>query len=140
MQHPVKGPGTTNLEFSAEGSPSEDLNPHNYQEQTKIKSVRSPLLRITLFLLGPLAAFGVCAAVLLRVLPAPLTETDYLVIGTVATFAALLALFLVMLKTTIKSKDLFVKEYQPRRRAETEETPAGDSPAEQDKSQEAPGG
>ncbi len=86
--------------------------------------------RIAVLLLGPLTVFAAAAAALVRILPEPLNKTDYLVIGTVATFAALLALFLILLKTSIKSRDLFYKE---RRRPEkTNETDTGQASAKQE--------
>lgn len=53
--------------------------------------------------------FAVVAAILSRVIPSPLRSTDYLVIGTVATFVSLVVLFLVLVKTWVKAPDLFYK-------------------------------
>ena len=60
-----------------------------------------------------LALAGVCvfvivAAAMLALMPAPMKESDYMVIGSVATLVALLVLFLVMVSTT-KSRDVFFK-------------------------------
>jgi predicted outer membrane lipoprotein len=54
--------------------------------------------------------FVVVAAVMLRLMPAPLRESDYLVIGSVATLVSLLALFVVLVSTTMKSSDIFFKK------------------------------
>lgn len=48
--------------------------------------------------------------ILMRVIPGPHKETDYLVIGTVATFASLAVLFVVLVTTVFKdSSALFVR-------------------------------
>jgi predicted outer membrane lipoprotein len=54
--------------------------------------------------------FVVVAAILLRLMPAPLRESDYLVIGSVATLVSLLALFVVLVSTSMKSSDIFFKK------------------------------
>ena len=60
--------------------------------------------------LGVLIVFGVVAAILLRLMPGPHHETDYLVIGAVSTLVSMLALFLALITTTLKSKDVFFKK------------------------------
>jgi hypothetical protein len=62
--------------------------------------------------LGALAVcvFVVVAAIMLKVMPAPLKESDYMVIGSVATLLALGVLFLVLVSTTLKSTDVFFKK------------------------------
>jgi hypothetical protein len=62
-------------------------------------------------ILGVVAAcvFVVVAAILLRFMPDPLHESDYLVIGSVATLVSLLVLFLMLVSTTLKSSDIFFK-------------------------------
>ena len=62
-----------------------------------------------------LAGLGVCvfivvAAIMLKVMPAPLKESDYMVIGSVSTLLALCVLFLVLVSTTLKSTDVFFKK------------------------------
>lgn len=52
--------------------------------------------------------FCVVAAILLRVMPQPLKPTDALVIGAVATLAALVVLFVGFMLTT-KQRDVFFK-------------------------------
>ncbi len=51
---------------------------------------------------GMVIVFVAAVAILLRVIPGPRKETDYLVIGTLATFAALLLLFVVLVTTVFK--------------------------------------
>ena len=62
--------------------------------------------------LGGLAicVFVVVAAVMLKVMPGPLKESDYMVIGSVATLVALGSVFLVLVSTTMKSTDVFFKK------------------------------
>jgi hypothetical protein len=52
--------------------------------------------------------FTAVAAIMVKVLPAPLKDSDYLVIGSVATLVALLVLFFALISTT-KSTDVFFK-------------------------------
>jgi hypothetical protein len=59
--------------------------------------------------LGAACVFVVIAAILLRLMPGPLRESDYLVIGSVATLVSLLVLFLLLVSTTLKSSDIFFK-------------------------------
>ena len=57
-----------------------------------------------------LCVFVVVAAVMLKLMPARLKESDYMVIGSVATLLALGVLFLVLVSTTLKSSDIFFKK------------------------------
>jgi len=59
--------------------------------------------------LAAICVFAVVAVVLLEVMPGPLHPSDYLVIGSVATLVALLALFLALISTTLKASDIFFK-------------------------------
>jgi hypothetical protein len=63
-------------------------------------------------MLGGLAVcvFAVVAAVMLEFMPGPLKESDYVVIGSVATLMALGAVFLLLVSTTLKSTDVFFKK------------------------------
>jgi hypothetical protein len=63
-------------------------------------------------MLGGLAVcvFVVVAALMLKFMPAPLKESDYMVIGSVATLLGLGAVFLVLVSTTLKSTDVFFKK------------------------------
>ncbi len=60
--------------------------------------------------------FGVTVAIGLKLVPAPRTESDYLVIGSVATFLSLIVLFAVLLTTYLKSPEVFYKK-RPKRPA-----------------------
>jgi hypothetical protein len=55
-----------------------------------------------------LCVFVVVAVVMLNVMPAPLKESDYLVVGSVSTLTALAVLFGVVISTS-KSRDVFFK-------------------------------
>jgi hypothetical protein len=63
-------------------------------------------------MLGGLAVcvFVVVAILMLQFMPSPLKESDYMVIGSVATLLALGAVFLVLVSTTMKSTDVFFKK------------------------------
>lgn len=65
--------------------------------------------RTMVLVLGVLCIFAVVALIMIRVMPPPLKDSDYLVIGTVATVVSLLALFLGLISTTLKSGDTFFK-------------------------------
>jgi hypothetical protein len=57
-----------------------------------------------------ICVFVVVAAVMLKFMPAPVKDSDYVVIGSVATLMALGAVFLVLVSTTMKSTDVFFKK------------------------------
>lgn len=59
--------------------------------------------------LSTICVFAVVAAVMIKLMPEPLREFDFLVIGSVATLVALLALFLTMVSTA-KSSQVFFKK------------------------------
>lgn len=53
--------------------------------------------------------FAVSIIVLIQLLPGPHSERDYFIIGCLATLVSLFALFLVLIKTWIKTPNLFFK-------------------------------
>ena len=59
--------------------------------------------------LAAVCVFAIVAGVMLKVMAEPLKESDYMVIGTVATLVTLLVLFLVVISTT-KSRNVFFKK------------------------------
>ena len=65
--------------------------------------------RALLLGLGAGCIFAATAAILANFMPKPLKESDYLVIGSVATLMSLLTLFLALMSTTMKSPDVFFK-------------------------------
>jgi hypothetical protein len=56
--------------------------------------------------------FVAVAGIMLKVMPAPLRDSDYLVIGTVATMVSLLALFVLLVTTSGKASNIFFKRRQ----------------------------
>lgn len=65
--------------------------------------------RVWVLALAGLCVFGVVAFVMLQMTPGPLKESDYLVIGSVATLVALLILFLVLISTA-KERNVFFRK------------------------------
>ena len=59
--------------------------------------------------LAGVCVFVVVAAILTKLMPDPLKDSDYLVIGSVATLVALLVLFVVLLSTSMKASDVFFR-------------------------------
>jgi hypothetical protein len=59
--------------------------------------------------LAAVCVFVAVAAILTKLMPGPLKDSDYLVIGSVATLVALLVLFVVLLSTSMKASDVFFK-------------------------------
>ena len=61
-----------------------------------------------------LAAAGLCvfvivAATMLKFVPQPHKESDYMVIGSVATLVALVVMFIVLISTSMRAKDVFFR-------------------------------
>jgi ABC-type Fe3+-siderophore transport system permease subunit len=71
-------------------------------------------MRQIMLVLGGVCVFAVAAAVMLAIMPEPLKDTDYLVIGSVATLASLLVMFVVTIATR-KSTDPFFKKRKKKR-------------------------
>lgn len=69
--------------------------------------------RVLLLVLGLAFLFAGVTAVMLKLMPGPRRETDYLVIGTLATFAMMAVLFIVLITTWIKTPDIFFKKRPP---------------------------
>lgn len=59
--------------------------------------------------LGAVLVFAVVAFVMLQFMPEPLDNMSYLVIGSVATLVSMLALFVTLILTRMKSSDTFFK-------------------------------
>lgn len=53
--------------------------------------------------------FTAVAGIMLKVMPAPLKDSDYLIIGSVATLASLLLLFVLLTATSGKFSSVFFK-------------------------------
>ncbi len=66
--------------------------------------------RIAVLVLAMIIVFGAVVMILFQIIPEPRKETDYLVIGTLATFTSLATLFVVLISTVFKdSNTLFIK-------------------------------
>ena len=59
---------------------------------------------------GMAVLFVTVVLILNQILPGPRRPTDYLVMGAAATMACLLALFLVLISTTMRSSDVFFRK------------------------------
>jgi hypothetical protein len=53
--------------------------------------------------------FAVVTVIMLKVMPAPLKDSDYLIIGSVSTMVSLLTLFVVLIVTSGKASTVFFK-------------------------------
>ena len=53
--------------------------------------------------------FAAVALILLKLMPAPLKDSDYLIIGSVSTLVSLLALFVVVVTTSGQASSVFFK-------------------------------
>ncbi|MGA2184881.1 MAG: hypothetical protein ABSH47_17825 [Bryobacteraceae bacterium] len=60
--------------------------------------------------IGIAVLFATVVLILNQVLPGPRRPTDYLVIGGAATMVCLLALFLVLISTSMRSPDTFFRK------------------------------
>jgi len=56
-----------------------------------------------------LVVFAAVAGIMLKVMPAPLKDSDYLVVGTVATLVSMLALFVLLVTASGKKSNIFFK-------------------------------
>ena len=59
--------------------------------------------------LAVVMVFAVVAVIMLKVMPAPLKDADYLIIGSVSTLVSLLALFVVVVATSGQASSVFFK-------------------------------
>jgi len=59
--------------------------------------------------LAVVLVFAAVAVIMLKVMPAPLKDADYLIIGSVATLVSLLALFVVVVMTSGQGSSVFFK-------------------------------
>jgi amino acid transporter len=72
-------------------------------------------MRQTILILSGVCVFAVAAAVMVAIMPTPLKDSDYLVIGSVATLVSLLVMFVALLATRLKSPDPFFKKRRKKR-------------------------
>jgi hypothetical protein len=62
--------------------------------------------RVWALIILAVCVFGVSSILLLRVVPPPYTGLDYMIVGTLSVMAALLVIFLLLLKTNVGVSDL----------------------------------
>ena len=72
-------------------------------------------MRQTLLVLAGVFVFAVAAVVMVGIMPQPLKDSDYLVIGSIATLVSLLVMFLALIATRLKSPDPFFKRRKKKR-------------------------
>jgi hypothetical protein len=72
-------------------------------------------MRQTILILSGVCVFAAAAAVMVGIIPSPLKDFDYLVIGSVATLVSLLVMFVALLATRVKSADPFFKKRKKKR-------------------------
>jgi hypothetical protein len=63
------------------------------------------------------AVFGITAAVMLSVLPRPLRPVDYMLSGTVATIAAIVVVFMIVILPVTSKREIFYRK-RPRQKKE----------------------
>jgi hypothetical protein len=72
-------------------------------------------MRQAVLILSGVCVFAVAAAVMVAIMPSPLRDSDYLVIGSIATLVSLLVMFVALLATRLKSPDPFFKKRKKKR-------------------------
>ena len=69
--------------------------------------------RVTALAAGMVIVFAAVSLILTRIIPPPRKETDYLVIGTLATFASLALLYVVLITTYTQDPSSMFKRKKP---------------------------
>jgi hypothetical protein len=59
--------------------------------------------------LALVVTFAAVAAIMLKAMPSPLKDSDYLIIGSVATMVSLLMLFVLIVTTSGRGRNVFFK-------------------------------
>jgi amino acid transporter len=72
-------------------------------------------MKQAVLILSGVCVFAVAAAVMIAIMPSPLKDSDYLVIGSIATLVSLLVMFIALLATRLKSPDPFFKKRKKKR-------------------------
>jgi uncharacterized membrane protein len=67
------------------------------------------MARTLLLALALVVMFAAVAGIMLKVMPAPLKDSDYLIIGSVATMVSLLLLFVLLNAKSGKASSVFFK-------------------------------
>jgi Na+/melibiose symporter-like transporter len=72
-------------------------------------------MRQTILILAGVCVFAVAAAVMVAIMPPPLKNSDYLVIGSIATLVSLLAMFVALIATRSRTPNPFFKKRRKKR-------------------------
>jgi hypothetical protein len=64
--------------------------------------------------LGVVFVFAATSAIMVRFMPEPLKDPDYVVIGSVATLVSILVFFFGLVGTSLKGRDTFFKRRKKR--------------------------
>jgi hypothetical protein len=72
----------------------------------------NPAGRLLLVVVGVCFVFCLVVAVLLKIMPGPKREVDYLVIGGLATLVAMIVLFLLLARTSFRGETFYRKRKQ----------------------------
>ena len=67
------------------------------------------MVRTLSLALALLFIFAAVAGIMVKIMPAPLKDSDYLIIGSVATMVSLLMLFVLLITTSGKASNVFFK-------------------------------
>ena len=73
------------------------------------------MVRTISLTLAVVLVFAAVAAIMLQVMPTPLKDSDYLIIGSVSTMVSLLVLFLLLIVTSGKASNVFFKRRRKNR-------------------------
>ena len=73
------------------------------------------MMRQTILILAGVCVFAVAAAVMVAIMPTPLKNSDYLVIGSIATLVSLLAMFVALVATRSRAPNPFFKKRKKKR-------------------------
>jgi len=63
--------------------------------------------RLLLSIAISIAVFSLTIAILLRLMPHPRKELDYLIIGVAATMVTMIVVFVILIRTIYKGEDIF---------------------------------
>lgn len=72
------------------------------------------MVRTLSLALALLFIFAAVAGIMVKIMPAPLKDSDYLIIGSVATMVSLLMLFVLLITTSGKASNVFFKRRQKK--------------------------
>ncbi len=71
--------------------------------------------RVIMLILAVAVIFGAVVTIMLKLMPSPLKDSDYFLIGSVATLVSLAVLFVLIVATTKGASDLLFKRRRKTR-------------------------